>query len=55
MLFVSHRSRRITVVERTTDGWSERDFRSGELVALASPSIMFAVDAVYDGITLDPV
>ena len=54
VLYVSHRTRKITVVERTTAGWDERDLRGGEQVTLASPSISFAVDAVYEGITLDP-
>lgn len=54
VLFVAHRTRRITVVERTADGWTERDARGGELVHVASPALSFAVDTVYDGITLDP-
>lgn len=54
VLFISHRTRTITLVERTTTGWDEREFRAGEVVALASPEAAFAVDDVYDGITLDP-
>ena len=55
VLFVSHRTRRITVVERAKDGWTERYAVAGENVQLTSPAVSFAVDAVYDGITLDPV
>jgi Uma2 family endonuclease len=54
VLFVSHRSRRITVVERMSGTWSERDVRGGERVTLASDGIDFAVDDVYEGLTLDP-
>ena len=54
VLFVAHRARRITVVERTVEGWDERDVRRGELVSLRNPAITFAVDDVYEGITLDP-
>jgi Uma2 family endonuclease len=54
VLFVAHRTRRITVVERTADGWTEREARGGELVHLTSPAVSFPVDTVYEGITLDP-
>ena len=53
VIFVSHRVRRITVVERTKDAWTERDFRGGELVLIDASKISFAVDDVYDGIVLD--
>jgi len=54
VLFVSHKSPRITVVERDGTSWSERDSRSGETVALAEHAARFTVDEVYGGITLDP-
>ena len=54
VLFVSHRTRTITRVERTATGWEEHESRAGEVVSLATPAIRFAVDEVYDGITLDP-
>lgn len=56
VLFVSHRSRRITVVERTEEAagaWAERDVRGGESVTLGLHHASFAVDEVYDGIELD--
>jgi Uma2 family endonuclease len=55
VLFVSHRARRITVVARSKAGWSEREYRGGEQVSIAAPAATFAVDDVYEGITLDPV
>lgn len=54
VLFVSHRTRTITRVERTATGWEEREFRTGELVEVESPTLSFAVDEVYEGIALDP-
>ena len=53
VIFVSHRARRITVVERTKDAWTERDFRGGEMVLIDASEISFAVDDVYEGIVLD--
>lgn len=54
VLFVSHRTRSITRVQRTASGWEEREFRAGEVVALESPPLTFTVDEIYEGITLDP-
>lgn len=54
VLFVSHRGRRITVVERDDADWTERDYRGGETVSLAEHAARFTVDEIYDGITLDP-
>lgn len=53
VVFVSHRSRRLTVVERTPTGWDERDYRSGESMKLSTPTITLAVDDLYEGIALD--
>lgn len=57
VLFVSHKARRITIVERTTDDgrarWQERDLRGGETVTLPVHGASFAVDDVYEGIELD--
>ena len=53
VLFVSHRTRSITRVERTTTGWDEREFRAGETLSLTTPRAAFSVDEVYEGITLD--
>lgn len=54
VLFISHRSHRVTLVQRTAAGWEEREFRAGETVAVAEPALQFAVDDLYRGITLDP-
>jgi Uma2 family endonuclease len=54
VLFVSHRTRRVTVVERVASGWEERELRGGEQVELSSPRLGFAVDELYEGIELDP-
>lgn len=54
VLFVSHRTRTITVVERVPEGWSERDYRSGESVTLTEPAVRFAVDELYAGVELEP-
>jgi Uma2 family endonuclease len=51
VVFVSHRARAITVVQRTETGWHEREFRSGEVVQ--ATGLSFAVDEVYQGITLE--
>ncbi len=55
VLFISHRTRRITIVERGPGGFVEREARSGEMVTVAHPAATFAVDDVYEGIELDPV
>jgi hypothetical protein len=52
-LLVSHRTPRITIVERTIAGFEVRDVRSGESVRLASPRLELAADDVYRGIALD--
>ena len=54
VLFVSHRTQGITVVQRAEKGWDEREFRAGEHVAVVTPPLSFAVDEVYAGIVLDP-
>jgi Uma2 family endonuclease len=54
VLFVSHRSRRVTVIERAPSGWDEREHRAGERVVLHAPDLAFAVDDLYAGIPLDP-
>lgn len=54
VLFVSHRSRLVTVVRRTPSGWEELEFRSGASVELHEPRLRFDVDALYEGIELDP-
>jgi Uma2 family endonuclease len=53
VLLVSHRERRVTVVERQA-GWRPRDVGTGEEVSLDSPALRFAVDELYGVIPLDP-
>ncbi|HEY5955046.1 MAG TPA: Uma2 family endonuclease [Polyangiaceae bacterium] len=53
VLIVSHRRPQITVVERTSGGWQEREVRSGEMVSLDVPSLSIAVDELYAGIELE--
>lgn len=53
VLFVSHKTSRVTLVHRTSSGWDEREFRGGETVVLDKPSVAFAVNDLYAGIALD--
>lgn len=53
VVFVSHRAHRVTIVERTADGWDERDYRAGEVMKIDTPAIELRVDELYEGITLD--
>ena len=53
VIFVAHREARVTVVERATAGWDEREVRAGEVVGLRSPAVTFAVDDLYRGVVLD--
>ncbi len=57
VLFVSHRSARLTLVERATKphGWDERELRAGEILEIPSMELRIPVDAIYEGITLDRV
>ena len=53
VLFVSHRKPQVTVVERTSQGWAEREVRSGEDVILRTPAARFALDELYAGVELE--
>jgi Uma2 family endonuclease len=55
VLFISHRTRSITIVERTESGWDEREARAGEQATVRTPAVTFALNDLYDGITLDAV
>src|SRR6478672_9466212 len=55
VMFVSHRRPQVTVVERSLEGWSQREIRSGEDVVLRVPPVRLAVDELYAGIQLDAV
>jgi Uma2 family endonuclease len=53
VFLISHRRPQVTVVERTNDGWSQREYRAGEEVVLESVALRFAVDDLYEGIEMD--
>jgi Uma2 family endonuclease len=53
VLFVSHRTQRITVLRRGPTGWEELEFRAGERLVLQTPALSFSVDEVYAGVTLE--
>lgn len=54
VLFVSHRARRVTIVQAAAGGgWSERDAGAGETVTLDSPSLRMEVDELYADIALE--
>jgi Uma2 family endonuclease len=53
VLFVSHRSPCVTVVQRTDTGWVEREVLAGESVTLPRPALSFAVNDLYAGIALE--
>ncbi len=53
VLFVSHRAVRVTLVERTEGGWTEREARSGERLVVAAPKLLLDVDELYAGIELE--
>lgn len=53
VLLVSHRTRAITVVERSATGWDEREVLAGETVTLREPSVSLRVDDVYAGVELE--
>jgi hypothetical protein len=44
----------VTVVERTADGWREREFRAGDVMTLEMPSLNILIDELYAGIELTP-
>lgn len=55
VLFVSHRSRQVTVVERTANGWEQREYRASQRVELEALQLSLGVDDLYAGIELDAV
>ncbi|MEW6429990.1 MAG: Uma2 family endonuclease [Myxococcota bacterium] len=54
VLFISHRERRVTVVERSANGWETRDVGAGQQVVLTDPSVRLDVDALYGTVALEP-
>ncbi len=53
VLFVSHRERRVTVIERAHAGWQEREYRSGEAARVSTVPLELSVDELYRGVALD--
>ena len=53
ILIVSHRARRVTLLQRSEGGWEEIDFRGGETAVVAMPSVRFLVDELYEGVALE--
>lgn len=53
VLFVSHKSPRVTVVARASRGWEERDYGPGERAEVQNPRLSLNVDELYAGIVLD--
>jgi hypothetical protein len=39
VLIVSHRRRQVTAIARADGGWTERDYRAGDQVVLATPAV----------------
>lgn len=50
VLLVSHRRAQVTVVERSAEGWCERELRAGEQVIVEAPQLSVSVDELYAGI-----
>ena len=53
VLIVSHRRKSVTVIERDSAGWSEREARSGDVLRLSEPAISLKVDDIYTGVDLE--
>jgi Uma2 family endonuclease len=53
VIFVSHRRKQLTLVERAPDGWQQSEFRSGQALQLREPNASLTVDELYDGVELD--
>jgi Uma2 family endonuclease len=53
ILLVSHRRRQITIVERTPDGWAQREARAGETLLIEPLALSLSVDELYADIELE--
>jgi Uma2 family endonuclease len=53
VLLISHRRRQVTVIERSPDGWDQRELRAGEVVTVEALSLSLSVDELYAGIALE--
>jgi hypothetical protein len=49
--FVSPRRSQLTVIARTTKGWDQREYRSGQQVELDVPKMSFGLDELLAGMT----
>lgn len=54
VLFVSHRTRTVTRVQRTPAGWEESEFRAGEVVTMTTHQLKFTVDEGSSSIPPEP-
>jgi Uma2 family endonuclease len=52
VLIVSHRRAQVTIIERTAQGWQQREARSGESITIEIPKLNLSVDELYAGIEL---
>lgn len=50
VLLVSHAQRRVTIVERGGNQWTEREVGRGEALQLTLPALRLLVDELYEGI-----
>lgn len=50
VLIVSHRRPQVTAIERTADGWQQREYRAGEQARSNDPELLLSVNELYDGI-----
>lgn len=48
-----HQRRQVTLVERTTGGWMQREARGGQTLELTFPEASISVDELYAGIALE--
>jgi Uma2 family endonuclease len=53
VLLISHRRRQVTVIERSPDGWGQRELRAGEVVKVDALALSLSVDELYAGISLE--
>ena len=55
VIFVSHRRPHVTVIERSVEGWQQREYRTGQTVTFDNPRFSFAIDELYAGIEIDEI
>lgn len=51
VLILSHKTKRLTVIERQGRQWVETEYRSSEVARCAAPGLSFDVDALYAVLT----